>query len=750
VADTLAVTRRAVRRATAGSGKTTVLQWIAVAAARGLLAAERPPAQAGDAVVPFLLPLRRFVSRPLPAPDELVAELARPLAHAAPPGWVDRVLLDGSALLLIDGVDEVPSRPIPGASPPVLTVRADVESWLTDLITAYPAARFVVTSRTSAVPQDWLAGQGFEAFDLLPMGPRSIRDLVEKWHDAVAAGMPAAEAELLREYRRTLPAVITGRPELYRLAATPLLCALICALNWDRQMELPVDRAGIYEAALDMLLDRRDQQRGVSAPEGVQFAPREQAVLLQQLAYHLVKNEITELPPEAAITQLTRSMSRIRDREVTPPDVLRHLLARTGLLRTDPVTGALHFVHRTFQDYLGAREALDQGDLGLLVHRGHDDRWRDIVIMATAQGRPRESGALLAGLLDRGDREPGARERLHLLAAAAMAQAVVVEPAEVRRRVELATAALIPPTTDQAAEALARAGDFVVDLLPGPEGLTEQAAGYVVRTAALIGTEPARDLILKFIHGEPAPRIVDELLRAWRASSEPEEYARTVLAPVDFGDVTVAVHRHRLPYLRHLPSLHAVKYLGDLVDLEAFAQMPGLHRLELMQNDVLRDRHLAALAACASLRELVLIRCSRLRDLSGLAGARLERLTLTFLDAVDLGSLAGLATVHTLSLRLPRVHDLTRLPASLPLRRLAYGGRLPHDGLAGVERFELLERIELAGVPAPDDVARLAALPRLAVVVLTPAPNDDRAPLAALRTLRPDLDLVLRDDARRP
>jgi hypothetical protein len=322
-----------------------------------------------------------------------------------------------------------------------------------------------------------------------------------------------------------------------------------------------------------------------------------------------------------------------------------------------------------------------------------------------------------------------------------MAQSVVVEPADVRTRVERATAALIPPSSDERAMALARAGEFVVDLLPGPDGLDEHAAAYVVRTAALIGTEAARDLILRFIPGQPAPRIVDELLRAWRATPQPDEYARTVLAPVRFGDVTVAVHRHRLPYLRHLPHLRSVKYLGDLVDLDAFGHAPGLTRLELFQNDALRDHHLHLLASCPHLRELVLVRCSSLQDLSGLADVRLSRLTLAFTDRVDVTTLAPLRSLSSLTVRLRRLNDLRALPGDLPLRSLSFGGRLPGASLRGIERFTGIESVELLGVPSTEDLTRLAALPHLRTVTADPGPgaDDDGRWMGLLQAARPEV-----------
>jgi hypothetical protein len=81
------------------------------------------------------------------------------------------------------------------------------------------------------------------------------------------------------------------------------------------------------------------------------------------------------------------------------------------------------------------------------------------------------------------------RNRLHLVAAACLEHADVLDTDEAREVVHQAAARLIPPATLDEADLLARAGAFVLDLLPGPEGLSPDQAACVVRTAAMIGGE---------------------------------------------------------------------------------------------------------------------------------------------------------------------------------------------------------------------------------------------------------------------
>ena len=85
--------------------------------------------------------------------------------------------------------------------------------------------------------------------------------------------------------------------------------------------------------------------------------------------------------------------------------VYTHFLHRSGLLR-EPGPGAVEFVHRTFQDFLGARAAVEEGAWGELVRHAADDQWEDVVRMAVAHARPRERRELFGELLPSGTDTP--------------------------------------------------------------------------------------------------------------------------------------------------------------------------------------------------------------------------------------------------------------------------------------------------------------------------------------------------------
>ena len=739
--------RRVLLRGGAGIGKTTLLQWIAADRSAGQLRGE--PDSWGECV-PFLIRLRDFAGRPMPGVEELPAATAPAIAGERPPGWATAKFLTGAALLLVDGVDEVPAEQ-----------RQQVRDWLESLALAYPEARYVVTVRPFAVPRDWLADARFEPFDLLPLSPKGIRDFLACWHDAARReyGQDPETQQWLDRCEASLAVLMSTRPELRRLAESPLLCGLLCALYQDRDMELPRDRKSLFDEALKLLLERWDQQRGVRVEGDARLDLEEQITLLQRLAYSMVLNQEQVVADADAVRRIAHAMRGLKSRDLTPDKVLAHLLERTGLLQ-EPGDGQVQFVHRTFRDYLAAKEAVDSGLLAHLVEHAHLDQWHEVLIMAVAHARPGEReevlGRLISGSSAAAHADPRVRDRLRLLAAACLDQASVMRSDGMRETVQAAAARLIPPTTFEDAEYLARAGRFVLDLLPGPEGLTEHQAACVVRAIAMIGGTESLDRLGRFSEANQ-PMVIDELMRAWRVATAPEEYARTVLAEIEFGDPEVTLRGwHRFRYLNHLARLRSLRCVGDFTPLTPVAGLPRLRRLTLDNNLVLRD--LAPLADAPALESLHLIWCTVLRDLTPLnrvgrlrtlhltacklvqgyaplAGCTVEALSLHLMEHCDLASLAG-ARISDLTIRDRRLaRGLHVVPAELPLRRLAVDN-LPQDrDLRGVERWPGLEFLACRDVPGDEEIARLKTLPKLAeITVWDPA---DEARVAMLREALP-------------
>ncbi|WP_328301541.1 NACHT domain-containing protein [Streptomyces sp. NBC_00435] len=699
----LAGLRRVLVRGMAGGGKSTLLQWLALATAREDLPVELANLKG---LVPFMLPLRTLVrGGDLPGPQEYLRAVGCPLHAAQPQGWTDRVLDDGRALLLIDGLDEIPQ-----------TQRAQAQQWLRELLAAFPRATYVVTTRPSAVPEGWLAGHGFTELTVRPMSARDVAVFVTRWHTAARASAdPGQEFEHLAALEEALKDTVRSQRDLARLATTPLLCALVCALNRDRRGHLPHGRMELYEAALSLLLVRRDRERDIDAPENLVVTEHQNIQLLQRLAYWLVRNGQTELDRETALALIDDALPAMPNlaQQGDAADVLAHLLARSGLLRT-PAAETIDFVHRTFQDFLGAKAAIEARDIPLLVRNAHDDQWEDVVRMAVAHARPNERTTLLRRLIARGDRTQKHRTRLHLLATACLEYATELDP-EIRQEVEQRAKALVPPRSEEEARTLAAVGPVILDVLPGPEGLEEDEARAVVKTAELIGGDAALTLLKKFRTSYPAWWA---LSNAWK-SFDAHDYAHEVLAHMTHLEAVTISSREELAELHHLPSLDHVAFIGDFSGAEMTTPwtQADVRVLNIHRNPTLRD--LDFLHSYTGLKRIAFFQCPNVAGLKPLAELSVDVIELHGCGAArleDLKDLTGLRELG-LSMELPN-HDLGALPTGADLTRLALGpNACAQLTLSGITSWPNLNRLDLSG-PVEGLPQAMVELPELRDLIL--------------------------------
>ncbi|MGA6169365.1 NACHT domain-containing protein [Streptomyces sp. NPDC012600] len=697
----LADCRRVLLRGLAGSGKTTLLQWLAVATARDEL-----PEELADwrGQIPFVLPLRTLVRRgPLPEPHDFLSAVGTPLAVSQPEGWADAVLASGEALVLVDGIDEVPQEH-----------RGATRDWLERLLAAYRGARFVVTTRPSAVPEGWLGSSRFTELSVRPMSAADIGVFVHRWHTAARHNAATdAEHSQLRDLETTLQVTVRAQRDLAQLSSTPLMCALICALHRDRRGHLPHSRMELYEAALSMLLVRRDLERSIDVPEGIQLTEHQSVQLLQRLAYWLIRNRQTEMEratAKALVDDALPAMQAVAE-QGTADQVLTHLVGRSGLLR-QPTTDTVDFVHRTFQDYLGAKAAIEAHDFPLLVNNAHDDQWEDVLRMAVAHARPAESADLLRRLVERGDGEGEHRGRLHLLAAVSLQYATEIEP-EVRGLVEQRARVLMPPRSSEEATTLAALGPGILDLLPGPHGLEHDEVGPVIQTASTIGGDHAYAFLHRFVQSMNAESAPYELVDGWK-NFDSVSYARDILLPFKKTPSLVVNTQDQRKALRLLEPVTDVTFREAFTAEEIIEHLSPGHtrRVNIYSGQALTE--LKFIRRLSALKQLTLSECNQLAHIDDLAGLPLSHLSLLqFPRGVSFSALGSLPELTDLALytRLPW-SSLGDIPAPLELAALRLSGWIG-TSLRGISKWQLLKTLVINAGPTSAEWREISSLPRL-------------------------------------
>lgn len=697
--------RRGLVIGQAGSGKTTLLQWFAVRSALGDFSGSLA---AWNDTVPFFIPLRRYVNRVLPAPEEFPLTVGRNLTHEMPPGWVHSLMRAGLALVLVDGVDEMPEGQ-----------REQVRAWLGEMAGSFPDARYVVTSRPAAIGDGWLEGLGFAASELQPMSALDVKEFVHQWHAAMAAEViEADEGSDLAQYEQSLVGAIDGDRHLRALTVSPLLCALLCALNRERHTRLPRDRMEIYEAALDMLLERRDRERGVELAQ-TPLTRTEKSLILQDIALWLIRNGWSDAPADRVAAQVGRSLLHLHRVSAEPSEVFRDLMERSGLLR-EPAAGRVDFVHRTFQEYLAAKAAVDNDEIGQLIANAHDDQWREVVVMAAGHAQPDQCAELLRGLLKRGRRRAYSG-RLRPLAVACAQTARRLDP-QLRADIERLAERLVPPATNEAAEALAGAGEMLLDLLRArPPGTPAEAAASI-RAASRIGGEPALRLIGDILrrHAEPShSRVYDEVISAWRFF-KPDLYVKEVLArswppekELQIPDPGFMEALHDFPALRAVRcELRDHRTGVSALSPSTFTRNQDLRRVTLTGCG--EDLDLTVLLKLKALERVELAALHRPPGLAALNSIPREW-ALALASPICGERLPELATLHTMTWLHLRgcddISDLTTLPPRpRSLQGLSLYGFPGLTTLDGIGQWEGLTSIELFDCPRLTGFGPLASL----------------------------------------
>lgn len=313
--------------------------------------------------------------------------------------YVDRALLAGRVLLLVDGLDEISD---PGD-------RAAFVCTLRTALQAYPGIAMVVTSREAGFRHvaAHLSPVCTHA-TLSPFGADDIRRLCVAWHREVVG-----DTEKVRADAEGLADTIVRNDRIQRLAVNPLLLTtLLLVKRWVGS--LPTRRAVLYGKAVEVLLMTwnteghepiRDEEAlpqlcyvaSAMMLEGIQKVSRPRLAALLQQAREALPTELGYV--EGTVDQF---IHRVEDRS--------SLLMMTG---HDVEDGRLveffEFRHLTFQEFLTARAMVEgwhpgrkEEDtlVGVLEPHFEKVEWREVFPLAAVLGG-KKTEALIQRLTDR-------------------------------------------------------------------------------------------------------------------------------------------------------------------------------------------------------------------------------------------------------------------------------------------------------------------------------------------------------------
>lgn len=300
----------------------------------------------------------------------------------------DRLMAHGG-LVLLDGLDEVPEA---GER------REQIKQAVEDFAARYPRCRMLVTSRTYAYRQQNWRLAGFEEAELAPFTPVQVDTFIDRWYESIAKARGQHRDDAQRR-AENLKQAISRNDRLMSLAERPLLLTLMASLHAWRGGELPERRADLYQEAVELLLERWQQQSVVSSGKESQ---RHQSMveflkvdrqgirdLLGALAFRAHRSQ-PEVVGTADIQEkdLVEGLLELSpDRQLMPRLIVDFLRDRAGILI--PRGHGVHaFVHRTFQEYLAACHLVEGEPFPetiIELFRAEPERWREVLLLAAAK-----------------------------------------------------------------------------------------------------------------------------------------------------------------------------------------------------------------------------------------------------------------------------------------------------------------------------------------------------------------------------
>jgi predicted NACHT family NTPase len=335
-----------------GSGKTTFLRHLAVACCKGEFLADH---------IPILIELRDINASEFNLFNYIHQEF-----DLADEEQTKQILKQGKVLILLDGLDEVPSQS-----------RRDVQDHIYKFSQSaqYYKNRFILTCRTQTIKY---ISDKFESVEVADFNQEQVKIFAYNWFTALAK-TPEQGAELAVKFldRLRLP----ENKQTAELAVTPILLSLTCWVFNDLK-DLPPKRSDLYEQGINLLLEKWDEKRGVRRELGSEayrkLSVGEKKKLLSYLAARKFEQEQYVLFEQGELQGYIAEYLEILTEDSQA--VLDAIEAQHGLL-IERAQGFWSFSHLTFQEYFTAKWFCDRHDWQGLVSIIREFRWGEVVLL---------------------------------------------------------------------------------------------------------------------------------------------------------------------------------------------------------------------------------------------------------------------------------------------------------------------------------------------------------------------------------
>ncbi len=374
-----------------GAGKSAFLQKVGLDALRTFC---NEYSAYNHRLIPVLLELKRLEWDDIDIEQFIVSEFEK-CGFPAAELFVQNALTQGNLLILLDGLDELPSAQL-----------GNVLGAVHDFINRYDGNRFIVTCRVAAAGDRDDAFQQFRKVTIAAFDDEQIQQFIFSWFSRVrtvelgiesGAKKSGTEGTVDRESAQKCWEALSliENQASKALAHTPLLLTYLCLL-YSASQRFPSNRSYLYQAVLLALLENEPAEaRLLRSGNSEGLTPDQEERLLAEIAYEgMVANQpfLTEqellVQVKTFLAQnlnepipLEKAAERAVKKAVESEAVLKALVGRPGLF-VEKTEGTYAFSHLMLQAYLTAQYLVNNPEWEWLIQLYLTDRrWREVFLL---------------------------------------------------------------------------------------------------------------------------------------------------------------------------------------------------------------------------------------------------------------------------------------------------------------------------------------------------------------------------------
>ncbi|NJR19452.1 MAG: NACHT domain-containing protein [Calothrix sp. CSU_2_0] len=304
-----------------GSGKSTALQRLLWEEVRAIIQGEKRK-------IPVLIELRRWDT----SLETLIYKVLRSHKYRVDKEKIEDLLVDGELLLLMDGLNELPSDE---ARDKVAKFRQD-----------YPDTGMVFTTRDLALGGNLGID---EQLEIQPLTVNQIKNIIRNY-------FPESGENLLRQLEN----------RLRELGETPFILKMLCEI-FESSGEIPKNKGELFSKFDSKVNYFKENKEPVPIPEGLRSKKKE---LLSYLAFEMMQSENPQVNPVGFRLSISRDraeaiLEKFLTGKIEYPwekakdyleGLLKHCLLESTTSELDRVT--IQFHHQLFQEYYAAEYLL--------------------------------------------------------------------------------------------------------------------------------------------------------------------------------------------------------------------------------------------------------------------------------------------------------------------------------------------------------------------------------------------------------